>query len=338
MEAAMKRFLLFILVALVISACAPAQQTPSELTPVDVCFTASSGNQAVGFYALEKGYFEKYGLQVNLVQVVGGPKGVATMVSGDVQICQIAGSAVVNAVAAEQDLVLVAGLYNTFPSVLFVQPGINSIDDLRGKTIGVSATGTASEVATRLLLQEVGLDPDKDVILLNMGEESERVLAMKAGQIDAVSVTSPFTHILAESGYLALLDMTDVNIPFAHTAVATSRKFIAENRPVVLAFMKAIIEASHAMKNDPEGAKEVLAEFTGLDMVENAADLEDTYRNVILAHLQDVPYPSLEALQTLMTVAEQTNPSVANLTPEQLVDMSIVRELEESGFINSVLK
>lgn len=334
----MKRFLLFILVALVVSACAPAQQTLSELTPVDVCFTAPSGTQATGFYALEKGYFEKHGLKVNLVQISGGPKGVTAMVSGDVQICQIAGSAVVNAVAAEQDLVLVAGLYNTFPSVLFAQPGINSIDDLRGKTIGVSATGTASEVAVRLLLQDVGLDPDKDVVLLNMGEESERVLAMKAGQIDAIFVTPPFTHILAEGGYPALLDMADINIPFAHTAIATSRKFIAENRPVVLAFVKAIIEASHDMKNNPEEAKEVLAKYTGLDPVENVADLEDTYQNVILAYLQDVPYPSLEALQTLMTVAEQTNPSVANLTPEQLVDMSIVRELEESGFINSILK
>jgi len=334
----MKKFLLFTLVALLISACAPAQQTPSELTPVDVCFTAPSGTQATGFYALEKGYFEKHGLQVNLVQISGGPKGVTAMVSGDVQICQIAGSAVINAAAAGQDLVLVAGLYNTFPSVLFAQPGINSIDDLRGKTIGVSATGTASEVAARLLLQEVGLDPDKDVVLLNMGEESERVLAMKAGQINAIFVTPPFTHILAESGYPALLDMADINIPFAHTAIATSRKFIAENRPVVLAFMKAIIEASHAMKNNPDEAKGVLAKYTGLDPVENSADLEDTYQNVILPYLQDVPYPSLEALQTLMTVAEQTNPSVANLTPEQLVDMSIVKELEDSGFINSVLK
>lgn len=334
----MKNVFLVVVIALLLSSCTPAQQTPSELTPVDVCFTAPSGTQSTGFYALKNGYFEKYGLQVNLVQIAGGPKGVTAMVSGDVQICQIAGSAVINAAAAGQDLVLVAGLYNSFPSILFVQPGINSVDDLRGKTIGVSATGTASEVAVRLLLQEVGLDPDKDVILLDMGEESERVLAMKAGQIDATFVTPPFTHILAESGYPALLDMADVDIPFAHTSIATTQTFIAENRPVVLAFMQAMIEATHAMKNDPEGAKLALAEFTGVDLNENAADLEDTYQNVILAHLQDVPYPSLEGLQTLMTVAEESNPSVANLTPEQLVDMSILRELEENGFIGSILE
>lgn len=339
METVVKKLLLFLLVTLIIAACGPAaQQSAAAPLSLTVCYTQPSATQALTWYAFEKGFFEKHGLQVNLVQMSGGSKAIAAMISGDIEICQIAASPVINAVAAGQDIVLVAGLYNKFPAALVTQPGITTLEELRGKTIAITAPGEATEAAARLSLQELGLDPDTDVILLNIGSGAERILAMEAGTVDASFLSPPHLHILLGKGYPMLFDLSEVNVPYAHTAIATSRKFIQENRPAVLAFMKGLIEASYAIRTDSEGAKVTMAKYMELDINDNSGELDDAYQNVILAYLEDVPYPSLEGLQTLINIGVQTNPDAANVTPEQLVDMSLIKELEESGFIDSVHK
>ena len=354
----MKKFAVSMLIlAILLSACAspapapvatavPAATEPAviptgtavPLTEVNVCFSAPTTTQAVPWVAFEKGIFEKYGLKVNLIQISGSSKAMSALISGDVSICQMSGNAVINAVAAGKDAVMIAGIYNTYPAVLVAKPGIKTIEDLRGKTIGTDAVSSASEVATRLALQKMGLQPGIDVNVIEIGTEPDRVAAFRAGQIDAMLTTAPYLHQLRADGVSELFDFGKAGLPYVHTSVITTRKFIQENRPVVLNFMKAIIESISLMKTDPEGTKDVLAKYIGLDPVADAADLADAYDTIILPLIQDVPYPNLEGLQTLITFTIESNPDAAGITPEQLVDLSILKELEDSGFISGILK
>jgi NitT/TauT family transport system substrate-binding protein len=316
-----------------VSPAASAAATAGGLIPVNVCYSAPTTTQAVPWYGMENGIFEKYGLKVNLIRVQASSQAVTTLISGDTSLCEAAGNSVINAVAAGQDVVMVAGIYNTYPAVLVARPDIKSVADLKGKRVGTGLNASASDVATRLVLMKLGLDPERDVELVQIGEEPDRFAAFQAGRIDAALATSPYLHRLRESGVSELFDFSKVDLPYSHTSILTTRKFVAQDRPVVLSFLKAIVESIARMKADPEGTKKVLAKYQSLDPVANAADLNDAYANIVLPFVQDVPYPSLEGLQTLITYTVASNPQAANLKPEQLVDMSLLKELEDSGFI-----
>lgn len=311
----------------------PGQPTAIELSDINVCYTAPSSTQAVPWYAMKKGIFEKYGLRVNLMRVRASSQAVTALITGDLDICEAAGNSVVNAVAAGQDIVMIASLYNTYPSILIARPQIKTVEDLRGKKIGVSATGSASAVATHLALEQLGLNPESDVVLMEAGELPDRVAALRAGQIDASMIDPPYLHILRADGYTELLDFGKSGIPFVHTSIITTRKFVENDRGLAVAFMKAILDAVAQMKNDPEGVKAVMAEYLELDPVANSADLTDAYENVILPFVQQVPYPNLAGLQTVIDFTSAQNPAAATLQPSDLVDMSIVQQLEDSGFI-----
>ncbi len=342
----MHRLSAIVNIAALLSACAPqssaapaATSLPSgELTPLNVCYSAPTTTQSVPWYALEKGIFAKYGLKVNLIRVQGSSEAITTLISGDAAICEAAGNGAISAVAAGKDVVLIASIANTYPAVLVAQPFIKTVADLKGKSVGTGLASSASDLGTRLALEKMGLDPDKDVVLVPIGEEPARYAALEAGRIDAALASAPYLHVVLAKGMVPLFDFSKVNVPYAHTSIVTSHKFLQSNRTAALAFMKAIIESIHLMKQDPDGSKAVLAKYLGMDPSANAADLEDAYQNVVLPYFQDVPNPSPDGLQTLIDLSAPSNPAAAKVTPAQLVDTSILKELEDSGFIAGILK
>lgn len=336
-----------LIVAIVLlSACAPqpnaapatATSVPSsQLVPLNFCYSAPTTTQAAPWYAYEKGIFEKYGLKVNLIRVQGSSEAVTTLISGDAALCEAAGNGAISAVAAGKDIVIIASIANTYPAVLVAQPSIKTAADLKGKKVGTGLNSSASDVATRLALMKMGLDPDKDVVLVQIGEEPARYAALEAGQIDAALASPPYLHVVLQKGLIPLFDFSKINVPYAHTSIITTRKYLDANRPVALAFLKAIIEATHLMKQDAEGSKAVLAKYLGMDPTANAADLEDAYQNVVLPYFQDIPNPSPEGLQTVIDLSAPSNPAAAKITPAQLVDTSLLQDLENSGFITGIL-
>lgn len=342
-----QKFPVLVLIAAWLSACAPqssaaptaASSLPSgELIPLTVCYSAPTTTQAVPWYAFEKGIFAKYGLKVNLIRVQGSSEAVTTLISGDAALCEAAGNGAISAVAAGKDVVLIASIANTYPALLVAQPSIKTTADLKGKKVGTGLATSASDLGTRLALQKMGLNPETDVILVPIGEEPARYAALEAGRIDAALASPPYLHVVIQQGMSQLFDFSKINVPYAHTSIVTTRKFLTSNRTAAIDFVKAIIESIHLMKQDPDGTKAVLAKYLGMDVSANAADLEDAYQNVVLRYLQDIPNPSPDGLQTLIDLSAPSNPAAAKITPAQLVDTSILKELEDSGFIAGILK
>lgn len=313
-----------------------AAEASASLVQVNACNSSLSGSQVVAEYALQKGVFEKHGLDVNLIDIDGGSKAVSAMIAGDVDFCQVAGSAVVNAAVAGEDLVFIGGLYNTYIYSLMVLPEIETAEDLKGKALAVSNPGASSDTALRAALAGLGLEADEDVAILAVGGQSERLAAMETGQVAGTVVSIPQTVKAKELGYRVLLDMSELGTPYQHTAIATKRSYIEANPEITANFMKAIVEAVAMMKQDREGTMAVTAQYLLLDEEADAPSLNESYDVLIQGYLQKVPLPSVPGIETLLAEAEAENPAAADFKAEDMIDASFVEELESSGFISAL--
>lgn len=325
-----------LLVLLLLSACVQIQQSDTAmkqaLTHVNLCYTTHNATQLLGWYARQEGIFEKFGLDVDLILIGGGSKAVAAMIAGEVDFCITSGAPVTNANVAGADTVLVAGLYNVQLYSLMVRPEITSADDLRGKILGISDAGGQSDRVTRRALQFLELVPDQDVTLLTIGEQGERLAAMESGQIVGTLVNIPETLRAREAGFVELLDLTTMNVPQMRSGIASTRSYLAENPETARAFMKAIATAIASIKNDKTGAEKAIAEFLEYDPVENAELLDETFTILIQKHLEKIPYPNLAGIQEDLSILALENPEAEKFTPENIVETSILQELESDGF------
>jgi NitT/TauT family transport system substrate-binding protein len=335
-----KKIFLFLMIFVVcLAACKPAatqEEGPDTLTSLAVCYSSLAGSQATTWYAFDNGFYEKYGLDVELTYISSGSKAVTALISGDVDICSAAGAAVVNAVAAGQDTVMIAGLYNVYTGTLFVKNELETPEDLIGKTVGVTQVGSSNDAGMRIALNALGLVPDKDVTILPIGDEAERLQTMIAGQIDGTVLTSPMTLIAADEGFRGMFNLTESGIPYQATGYVTSHGYINAHPDVIEAFLKATIDAIHSMKQDPEGTKAAIAKYMQLDLVKDARSLENAYQEMALKALEDFPYPTMEGIQTLIDLSAVSNPSVLDVKPEQVVDITILEKIDASGFVDTL--
>ena len=195
-----RRFLGIILTGSVLTliVSCPAWAQP-RLEKMAVGYSAQAGAFAPIWITKEAGLFRKQGLDVNLIFIPGGPTAAAAMLAGEVQAVAMAGPAVVSSNLAGSDLVMIAGMVNTFAFQIITVKGITSPAQLKGKRIGVNRYGAAPDIAARYALRHLGIAP-KDVTILQMGEQSTRLAAMKAGQLDPAVAVPPITTMAGKGG------------------------------------------------------------------------------------------------------------------------------------------
>lgn len=328
----MKKLLMLLCTALLVG-CAPIRPPAPETaaqTSLTVCYSTATAINSVLTYALEKGIYAKHGLQVNLVYIEGGSKATAALIAGQVDICQVAGASVVSGAVAGADIVMIAGLINTYTFSLMVTPEIATIADLQGKTLGVSDFGGSSDTSMRVALQSFGLQPDEDVTIVALGGQNERLAAMEAGSIAGTMVSIPQTVRARALGYRELLNMADLNTPYQHTTLATSRQFIANHQDAAHRFLQATIDTITQMKGDKAGVIEVLAQTLSLDLEKDKAELEEAYDGLILKYIPDMPYPTIEGVQVLLDTLVAENPAAADYKPTAVIDTTLLDEIAET--------
>lgn len=330
--------LIILSLTLIGSACQLSKPANSSKSAIKLCYSFVSGTQLVAQYAREKGIFAEYGLDVELTQISRGAKATAALIAGEVQVCQVAGASAIHAAAAGEDMVLIGGLYNTHLYSLMVRPEIATAADLKGKAVAISQPGSGSDSAMRAALQHLNLTPKKDVTMLMIGSQAERLAAMESGQIAGTLVSMPETAKAREKGYRELLALPTINVPYPSGSIVTTRRFLRENRPAALNLMKAITASIARLKQDREGAFDVMAKYMKLDRQADAAVLAEGYEQLVRNNLADLPSPTLEGLAAEITAVAEDNPNAAKLKTEDLVDLSLLRELETSGFLAKLRK
>jgi len=234
-------FRLILLTAL-FAANAAFAQTPLE--KMNVGYSAQAGAYAPIWITKDASLFRKNGLDVNLIFIPGGPTAAAAMIAGEVQAMAMAGPAIVTSNLAGSDLVMTAGIVNTFAFQFVTVKGITSPNQLKGKRIGINRFGAAPDVAARFALRHMGIDA-REVTILQLGEQSTRLEAMKAGQLDAAILLPPITTIAQKEGMNVLMDMSELGAEFQITGLASSQSFITQKRASALKLMRAFVEGIH---------------------------------------------------------------------------------------------
>src|SRR5437667_2920837 len=218
-------------------ACAPPTPAPAAVatvapnapsTKITASYSERVGNYTVLFLALDQGIFAKHGLDVDL-QLIPGSTGMSALLSGQVQIAQIGASEVVSAEASGSDLVMSGNLGAVLPYVFIVTPDIQTIDDLRGKHVGISSVGGSADIATRLSMHHFGLDPDKDISILAMGSLQNRTAGLQNGAIQAAPANPPDSLVLQRQGFHALFNIAELGFPAASATIVAQRSWINDH-------------------------------------------------------------------------------------------------------------
>ena len=322
--------LLLLLVGFSISPSWAFSQSRS-LKKIQVGVPAVSMGNIVIFFTKEAKLFEKHGLDADVVVVNGSGIASRALVAGSVAISPIATPAVISAVLAGSDMVILA---HTMPAViqsLMVRSDIKRTEDLKGKTIGVTTFGSLADFLVRYLARIKGLNPDKDFALLQIGTDSDRLIALRQGKIPAATLGHPQFILAQRAGYTMLWDFfKEVDYPWSE--IATTRAQIKQDRDLVMRYMRAHLEGIAQFKKDPEFAKKVIKKTLRLDddsLAQESWELFAKYRI-------PAPYPNIKGMKTSYEYVAVTRPDVYKHKPEEFVDASFVEELDKSGFIKKL--
>jgi ABC-type nitrate/sulfonate/bicarbonate transport system substrate-binding protein len=313
----------FLCLSIALASSADAQERINFLYP------SPAGSWAVPMIAKEAKYFDEEGLAVDLVRVGGSTRIVAALIGGSGQFIHAGEPAMVPAVVQGADAVLIAAMARVNRHHLITRPEIKEVKDLKGKTVGITSFGSTSDFVLRTILEKHGLDPNKDVSIVQTGGQPEGMAAMAGAKIYAQRMSFPL-HLKAIQ--MGMKDLVDLPMEENTGAVMTTRSYLAQKRPVALRFMRSFIRGIHRYKTDKEFAKKVIAKYAQLTEPEI---LEATWREYA-PDLQKSPRPTLKGLQQVIDAG--IGGKKIDLKAERLVDMSLIDELEKNGFIDSVYK
>jgi len=317
-------------------ALAPATGRAEEkLDKIRVARASDSATEAALWFTKEGGFFEKHGISAELIRFQGSSLVVSTMLAGEIAVSQIGAAAVVDADLAGGDLTNIATIIRNFVFYIFSRPEIERMADLKGKAMGTSRYGAISDFAARFALTKHGLQPEKDVAILQTGGPSESVAALNANRIQAVALTAPATIRARKLGLRPLLDISKIEANFPFNGIVVRKSFLKNNGDLMRRFMMAYIEGVALAKKDAAFAKKVMAKYFKSD---DREILDESYDWIVKQNFTLPPYPAVPGLATILNSVAERNPKAKSMKPEDFVDMAIVQELDKSGFIANATK
>lgn len=307
----------------------------AQLRKINIAYTATSPYQAVLIVAQEVGLFKKHNLDPTLVFTTGGSLGIQAMIGGDVAMTLSDGSSSVLSKLAGVDILVIASLLNTFPYSLISLPEIKKVDQLKGAKIAVSRFGSATDLSVKMALAKVGLNAEKDVTLLQIGAQTARYVALQSRNVQATIITPPFTLTARKAGMQTLIDMAELNIPFQLTALLALRPYLKNNPEMVLAVIRTLSEAIHFYKREKETTIKILGKYLKTD---DREALEETHREIAVKSMPEKPYPTLPGIKTILDETALRNPKAKGLKPEDFVDSSFVKKVDDEGLFARLYK
>jgi len=326
----MKRFWPKLMLAslVVLGCCGPVFAADT----IRIAYSSVNPHALLVSLAEKRGLFAKYGLSSVVVYIPGGSTVVQTMVSGDVDLGQLTGAPGVAANLRGADIVYIAMTDDTMGYQVATRRDIKSPAELKGKRFGISRFASSSDFGTRTLLKRLGVDP-KDVTILQIGNETERLAALKSGSIDASVFNAPFGSVAKKFNFNILADAGALGIPYFNTGMCGSAKVLQKNEGRILNFLRAYLEAIKIFKTEPEYTLKALAQFSRVSDMELLKEAYDYNRNKI----PDVPYPSLKAMQAVIDPLVEAEPKLGKIDAKNYVSDRFLKKLEEEGFVKKLM-
>lgn len=296
---------------------------------IRVGYGAVSIQSGLIWIAKQRGLFAKYGLSPEIVYIPGGSTNIQALLSGNLDLTQLTGAPGAAANLEGADIVYIAVNLDKLNYQLVTRPEIKRVEQLKGAKLGISRFGSSADFGLRVILKRLGLDPAKDVTILQIGDEPARSAAVKTGNIDGTVMNAPFGTEAEKQKLNILADSLKMGIPFFNTGVLGSRRYLEQQEKKVLGFLRAYLEAIKILKTEREYSIKTLSQFTRVNDLKIVEEGYDYFKDEIHA----VPYPSLEAMQAVITQMADTNPKAKRVDARTYISDRYLKQLEDEGFV-----
>jgi NitT/TauT family transport system substrate-binding protein len=293
---------------------------------INIIYPSISGLVLGLWVTKDAGLFDKHGLEVNLIYIQSASAVMQAMLGGEAPIVLAGGSPVIDLGLEGGDAIFVAGIGVVPAFYVMTVPEIRAVEDLKGKPVGVTRFGSSSDFTMRQVLKRHRLEAVRDVPIIQVGGGMQGMAAALLKRAIFAAPFSPPTNIDVEkSGGKLLVDMGKAGISFPHVSVITTRSYVKKNRPVVLAMLRAYSEGVKTMVSDKARSLNILRKYTRSNDPEV---LETTYK-FALDYIARIPRPPRDGIVAILN--ESRNPKARDVKPEQFIDDTLIRELEQSG-------
>jgi NitT/TauT family transport system substrate-binding protein len=301
---------------------------------IRIGYSGATVSNAMLWVTDEGRLFQKNGIdpQILYLQTTLGQ---TAMIAGEIDMCVYSGSLLSSARLQGVDVVMVTSFLNKPLYRLVVRPEIRSVADLKGKRLGVTRFGTVTDTMSRLLIGKLGLDADKDVSYVQVGDVPILLASLSSGKIiDGAIIQPPYYLRAVATGMRVLVNMQEMDIPVQQTGLNTTQKFIGKNPDIARRVVKSVIEGIHLMRTNPAVAKRALSRRM---QIKDEKEIEDTYQ-LLKSFVQIKPYPTLDGFKTIFDDLSKRVPAAKTANPKEFVDVRFIEELDKSGYIDGLYK
>jgi len=297
-------------------------------------YSSASGVFAGLWVAQEGRLFEKYDIESRLVLIASGSLMVQAMLGGDLPVAGAAGSAAVDASLGGADVVMFGSMVKVPAFYIMALPEIKTIDDLRGKSVGVTRFGSSTDFTMRYILRKQGLEPGRDVTLIQTGDLFAAAAMLRTRAIVAAPFSSPANLRAEEAGAKVLMNMGKAGVYFPHDAFMARRSFINTNEDLTRRFLKAYGEGVYRLFTDRELSRRAIANYgRAID-----AKTNDAVYQYAVDYVDKIPYNTREGVQEVLNQIAPRNPKAKTAKPEEFYDDRFVKELDSQGFYKQLWK
>ena len=310
-----------------------------SLTQDKVLISYGGFNESVGpmWVAVDKGLFKKYGLDVSMLQVRNGQVSLTALMSGDVQAFWTAVSSVLSGVSGGAKIGCVGAPFNSIARELIVRKEIESLNGLREKTLGVQSIGGGFWLQTMIVLDRLGVDPDKNGLKLRViGDEPTILQALLASNVDGAVITYASAAVAKKAGLRSLANTSEMRVPYQGATLCTRSDRITNSPDLITRLVRGMIEGV-AFIHDPRNKRDVMAVLKKNLRLSTDEDAERSFNSLRMVSSLDVT-PDLEAWRNIQRLVARANPKVAQVDIQQIINGSFVKALEENGFLPELRK
>ncbi len=285
--------------------------------------------------AEQKGFFRKQGLETEVIVTgQGATIGIGGLLANDIQIASAGGDALVNAALRGGDTVMIAAVVNRGLNRIMVRPDIKTPADLKGRKIGVSRIGAVSHSVLLMMLKNWNMSP-ADIQVMQLGSSPNMLAGLDKGSIDGAVMTIPFVFVAEDRGFRVLVDLAETDIYYLHTMIASTRSYIRTNHDKTVKFLKGFLEGIAYFKQNKKESLEIVRKKLRLN-ADQERNLERAYDLLATKYYEQMPYPSLRGVETVLGLVEKDNPKAKEADPKSFVDDSLLREIDASGFVKGL--
>ena len=298
---------------------------------INASYGAVSGSMAPIWVAKEAKLFDKQGIDLNLVYIPGGPRSIMSLIGNSVQFVNHSGMPALEAYERGADTAMIASSMNQLEHAVMAHKSIATVDQLRGKVLGISALGSLTDIILREALRYHGIS-EKEVTIIPVGDEGARLSSLQTGRVQAVIISGVQRRLASQLGFRQVIDLAKLPVEVSGSSILVRRAYVTQNPEITTRFLRAWIEGAFLFKAKPEFSLGVLKKY----VANRDPEVVNTIYELNKQQLSSKPIPYVRVVKSMMQLLARTRPDLPNVSPEGFIEARFINELESTGFFDEM--